>query len=121
VLRTRSPKDEATRWPICPGIAGTVWLYGDSKTCPGLLGFLTSARKEHKGDRLRAVLSWGGPGVEADFDSLVDSARMLDLAVNVFDPTGQCGIYAPKKTQVSGPHPSPPPILTPPALTLTIS
>ena len=77
-----------------------MWLYGDAQSCPGLLGFLTSARKEYKGDRLRAVFTWGSPAEEVDFDALVESARKLDLVVNCFDSSGRCGIYTPKKTQV---------------------
>ena len=86
--------------PNPAGSAGTVWLYGDAQSCPGLLGFLTSARKEYKGDRLRAVFSCAASTGEVDFDVLVESARKLDLVVNCFDSTGRCGIFAPKKTQV---------------------
>ena len=77
--------------------AGTVWLYGDTVTHPGMLDFLTSARKEYKGDRTRAVVSHE-PGV--DFSKLIQSARGLDLVINYYRK-GYNGYYAPVQTKVA--------------------
>ena len=76
--------------------AGTVWLYGDTVNHPGMLGFFTSARKEYKGDRTRAVVSHE-PGV--DFGKLIQSARGLDLVINYYKK-GYNGYYAPVQTKV---------------------
>lgn len=62
-----------------------------------MLGFLTSARKEYKGDRLRAVVS-ETPG--ADFNDLIQSARRLDLLINYYNH-GRNGHYAPTQASVS--------------------
>lgn len=80
----------------CFGTAGTVWLYGDRVNHPGLLGFLTSARKEYKGDRVRAVVS---SKPVADYTQLIQSSRRLDLLINFFDH-GRNGYYAPVQTKV---------------------
>ena len=79
--------------------AGTVWLYGDEHNHPGLLGFLTSARKEFKGDRLRAIAAWGEDSDNIDYDGLVERALELDLISNVYQ-AGVHGSYAPVLTQV---------------------
>lgn len=75
-----------------------MWLYGDSEKSPGLLGFLTSARKEHKGDRVRAAISWGAPS--ADYKKLVEASRRLDLIINVYENGKRNGVYAPCETDV---------------------
>lgn len=60
------------------------------------MGFLTSARKEYKGDRTRAVVSHE-PGV--DFSKLIQSARGLDMVINYYKK-GYNGYYAPVQTKV---------------------
>ena len=75
-----------------------MWLYGDTDKSPGLLGFITSARKEHKGDRVRAAISWGEPN--RDYTQLIQKARSLDLIINVFENGVRNGVYAPVETEV---------------------
>lgn len=77
-------------------------MYGDSKNHPGLLGFLTSARKEYKGDRLRVVGAWGGDSddYEVDYDALLQKSLDLDLVGNMYDGDIH-GAYAPVQTEVS--------------------
>ncbi|KAK9803549.1 hypothetical protein WJX73_007935 [Symbiochloris irregularis] len=74
------------------GNPGTLWLYGTFEEQPGLLGFLHSARKEHKGNCVRALIGWGEPRL--DYRSAHDAVGSLDLCVNVFKG-GSHGIYAP--------------------------
>lgn len=74
-------------------------MYGDEVNHPGLLGFLTSARKEFKGDCLRAVAAWGEQTDNIDYESLVEKSLELDLMSNVFQ-AGVHGSYAPILTEV---------------------
>ena len=89
------PEHESSSAPlreIREGCTGTVWLYGDFYQHPGLLGFLYSARKEHKGDCVRAVIGWDQPNI--NFRKAVDSIAPLDMILSVFKQ-GKLGIYAP--------------------------
>lgn len=79
-------------------IAGAVWLYGDFEEKPGLLGFLNSARKEYKGNSVRAIVSWGDSAF--DYQKAYQAVAHLDLCVNVFKD-GINGMYAPVETEVS--------------------
>ena len=77
--------------------AGAVWLCGDFEKQPGLMGFLYSARKEHKGNCVRALINWGQPSIE--YQKAVLEASKLDLCMNVFR-NGKNGLYAPIETEV---------------------
>ena len=79
-----------------------MWLYGDFEKRPGLLGFLNSARKEHKGNCVRALVGWGQP--DLDYLTAYESVAHLDLCVNVIKD-GRNGMYAPVEAEVGIPDP----------------
>lgn len=78
-----------------------MWLYGDSETSPGILGFLASARKEYKGDRVRVAARWGKPTDESEYMKLIEISRPLDLVANTYKDGKLPGFYAPCETDVS--------------------
>ena len=80
-----------------------MWLYGDLEKRPGVLGFVHSARKEPKGDRVRGILNWG-PLAKEEAAQLVEKCRKLDLVDNVFKG-GVHGAYVPVKAEVTPPPP----------------
>lgn len=82
----------------CVRIEGAVWLYGDFKKQPGLIGFMHSARKELKGDRLRTLVGWGEQPL--DYEKALQSVQKLDLVINVIKD-GRNGIYGSNETEVS--------------------
>ena len=61
-------------------------------------GFLSSARKEYKGNRARGVAAWG-MGPKPDYKDLVEKMRKLDLVSNVFKD-GVAGLYGPIESDV---------------------
>ena len=61
-------------------------------------GFLSSARKEYKGNRARGVAAWG-MGPKPDYKDLVEKMRTLDLVSNVFKD-GVAGLYGPIESDV---------------------
>ena len=79
-------------------LAGTVWLYGNFIKQGGILGFLHSARKEYKGNSVRALIGWGQP--DLDFQKAHQSVAHLDLCVNVIKD-GVNGVYGSVETEVS--------------------
>ena len=70
---------------------GRVWVHGNDKISPGLLGFVLSARKEPKGELLRCVYSTGKASTPASA-GLIEGCRRLDLLHNMF-VDGQNGSY----------------------------
>lgn len=67
------------------------------------MGFLYSARKEHKGNCVRGLINWGSRNF--DWHKAALEARRLDLCVNVFKD-GRNGLYAPMETEVRHPDES---------------
>lgn len=61
------------------------------------MGFLYSARKEHKGDCVRGLINWGSP--HFDYVDAAYEAQRLELTMNVFRD-GVNGLYAPMETEV---------------------
>lgn len=62
---------------------GRVWVHGNEKVSPGLLGFVLSARKEPKGELLRCVYSTG-KSFAASSAGMIQQCRRLDLLHNMF-------------------------------------
>lgn len=77
--------------------AGVVWLYGDVRTSPGLLGFLYSARKEPGGERLNAIYSWDEEII--DPMPLIQQCERLKMNNNCFR-NGRHGVYLSFDTEV---------------------
>ncbi len=76
--------------------ADAVWVHGDLQTSPGVQGFVNSARKEPKGDRVYGILSWD---TDATPEELVEQCSRLQLANNCFKD-GRHGAYISVDTEV---------------------
>lgn len=64
-----------------------------------MLGFLSSARKEMKGNSIRAICGWDAS--QSNAAERLDSVAKLDLIVNVFKD-GRNGIYVPYEADEVG-------------------
>ena len=77
-----------------------MWLYGDTDKSPGLLGFITSARKEHKG-RPRARGHQLGRAQQGLHPAHPERPAAWNLIINVFENGVKNGVYAPGETEVA--------------------
>ena len=87
---------EQTKYHFVALCADAIWVHGNLKTSPGVQGFVNSARKEPKGDRVYGILSWD---TDATPQELVEHASRLQLANNCFKH-GRHGAYISVDTDV---------------------